>query len=190
MLGPRFVIFPTIRRALLTGTMLAGMSVAVAHAQLGSLLGAGSRSSPVSRDSPVTFQADTLEYDRDGALIVATGHVEAWQNDRVLRADRVTFDRNTNVAAASGHVVIVEPDGQVLFCDYAELTEGMRDGVLTDMRAMLAENGKLAANGARRLDAQTNELSAGDLLDLQRVRAAPGGSRRCGTSARARRCRT
>ena len=35
----------------------------------------------------------------------------------------------------------------------------MSDGVLRDMRALLAENGKLAANGARRLEAQTNELS-------------------------------
>ncbi len=70
----------------------------------------------------------------------------------VLRADRITFDRNTNVAAATGHVVMVQPDGQVLFADYAELTQGLRDGVLRGMRAILAENGKLVANGARRTD--------------------------------------
>jgi LPS-assembly protein len=53
----------------------------------------------------------------------------------------------------------MEPDGQVVFSDYAELTEGMRDGVLRNMRAILAENGKLAANGARRTGGQINELS-------------------------------
>lgn len=114
---------------------------------------------PLSRNDPVTFTADQVEYDRDNAIVSASGNVEAWQNDNVLRADRITFDRNTNVAAASGNVVLVEPDGQVLFSDYAELTEGLRDGVLRGMRALLAENGRLVATGARRTDGKLNELS-------------------------------
>jgi LPS-assembly protein len=116
---------------------------------------------PLSGNQPVTFQADSVTYDKDHGLVSADGHVEAWQNDHVLRADRVTFDRNTNVAAAYGHVVIVEPDGQVLFADYAELTQGMRNGVLTGMRALLAQNGRLAANGARRTEGKLNEMSRG-----------------------------
>jgi len=116
---------------------------------------------PVTGQQPVTFQADSVTYDKTGGLVTADGHVEAWQNDHVLRADRVTFDRNTNVAAAYGHVVIVEPDGQVLFADYAELSQGMKQGVLTGMRALMAENAKLAANGARRSDGKLNVLSRG-----------------------------
>ena len=77
----------------------------------------------------------------------------------MLRADKVTFDRNTGVAAAKGNVVLLEPDGQVLFADYAELTQDMKNGVLRDMRAILAENGRLAANGARRTEGQINEMS-------------------------------
>jgi LPS-assembly protein len=76
-----------------------------------------------------------------------------------MRADEVTFDRNTGVAAARGHVVLMEPDGQVLFADYAEMTNNMQTGVLKDMRALLAENGRLAANGARRTDGEINEMS-------------------------------
>jgi LPS-assembly protein len=114
---------------------------------------------PINRTDPVAFTADQVQYDRDNALVTATGNVEAWQNDHILRADKITFDRNTNVAAAVGHVVMIEPDGQVLFSDYAELTEGLRDGVLRGIRAILAENGKLVANGARRVDGKVNELS-------------------------------
>lgn len=114
---------------------------------------------PLNRTDPVAFTADEVQYDRDRGIVTATGHVEAWQNDHVLRADKVTFDRNTNIAAANGNVILVEPDGQVLFSDYAELTEGMRDGVLRGMRALLAENGKLVANGARRSEGTINELS-------------------------------
>ena len=116
---------------------------------------------PVTGNQPVTFQADMVTYDKVHGLVTADGHVEAWQNDHVLRADRVTFDRNTNVAAAYGHVVIVEPDGQVLFADYAELGSGMRNGVLTAMRAIMQENAKIAANGARRTDGKLNILSRG-----------------------------
>ena len=114
---------------------------------------------PPNRTDPVAFTADEVQYDRENALVTATGSVEAWQNDYVLRADKITFDRNTNIAAASGHVVITEPDGQVLFADYAELGEGMREGVLRSMRAILAENGKLVANGARRVEGKVNEMS-------------------------------
>lgn len=111
------------------------------------------------RNAPVSFTADDVQYDREGGIVTASGHVEATQNDRTLRADRIVFDRNTGVAAATGHVVLIEPDGQVVFSEYAELTQDMKDGVLTGMRALLAQNGKLAANGARRTDAKINELS-------------------------------
>lgn len=117
--------------------------------------------SPLDPKKPVTFIADAVEYDRDRGLVTATGHVEAWQNDHVLHADRVTFDRNTNVAAAHGNVILLEPDGKVIFADYAELTQDMKDGVLSGMRALLASNGRLAANGARR--------TRGKLIELSRV---------------------
>ena len=55
---------------------------------------------PVSGNQPVTFQADSVTYDKTNGLVSADGHVQAWQNDHVLQADRVTFDSNTNVAAA------------------------------------------------------------------------------------------
>jgi LPS-assembly protein len=154
---------PSRRRMLLAGVFAGACTLLAfpteAPAQFAVLKGGSKTTPPPSRNEPVTFTADNLEYDRDRALVTATGNVEAWQGDHILKADRVTFDRNTNVAAAEGHVVLVEPDGQVLFSDYAELTEGMRDGVLRGMRSLLAENGRLAANGARRTEGKLNELS-------------------------------
>ncbi len=143
---------------------VAALSVAAAAlprgagAQLSSVVG-NKQTTPIDNKQPVAFTADDFNYDRTSGIVTATGHVEAWQNDHVLRADKVTFDRNTNVAAASGNVVLVEPDGQVLFSDYAELTQGMREAVLKGMRTVLAQNGKLVANGARRTDGQVNEMT-------------------------------
>jgi LPS-assembly protein len=136
---------PSLRRALAIGaTALLGLS-APAWAQ--------------DRNAPVTFTADDVQYDREAGVVTATGSVEAWQNDRTLRADKIVFDRNTGIAAATGHVVLQEADGQVVFSDYAELTQDMKDGVLSGMRALLSQNGRLAANGARRTDAKVNELT-------------------------------
>lgn len=148
-----------LRPALLGGGYALGALVApgVALAQFAVQHGHGG--APASRSAPVTFRADNVDYDSHNGLVTWTGHVQIWQNDHILRADRVTYDRNTDVAAASGHVALVEPDGQVVFSDYAELTQGMRQGVMDNMRALMTQNGKLAANGARRTDGQINELS-------------------------------
>jgi LPS-assembly protein len=145
------------RTALWIAVGLVLLAAAAAHAQFAGPHAA--KDEPVRKDQPVFYQADNAEYDRDAGIVTLTGHVEIWQGDRVLRADKVTYDRNTQVAAATGNVVLLEPDGQVLFADYAELSQGMKDGVMRGVRAQLAENGKLAANGGRRTEAEVNELS-------------------------------
>lgn len=114
---------------------------------------------PISKSQPVTFLADKITYDRNSGVVTATGHVEAWQNDRVLQADRITYNRNTGISVATGHVVVVEPDGQVLFADRAELSRGMENAVLTGMSVRLAENGRLIANGGERTGGKINELA-------------------------------
>lgn len=112
-----------------------------------------------AREEPVYYQSDTVDYDRERGIVTLTGKVEFWQGDRMLLADKVTYNRNTGMAAAIGNVVLLEPDGQTVFADYAELTAGMKDGVMAGLRALLAQNGRLAANGARRTDGRVNELS-------------------------------
>ena len=130
-----------------------------AQAQLGTIVSGSARAPAPQVNQPVYYLADQASYDKAASLVTLSGHVEIWQGERVLRAERVTYDRATGVAAASGHVVLLEPDGQVLFSDYAELSGGFKDGVLKGMSARLAENGTLAANGARRTNGTVNELS-------------------------------
>ena len=152
-------------RRVVASCLIASVAVLLGHgradAQLTTLAGGGGGHGGArgNNNAPVTFQADNVSYDKDRALITASGHVVAWQNGNVLLADRVTFDRNTDVAAAYGHVALVQPDGEVLFSNYAELTQGMRQGVLEGMRALLAQNARLAANGARRFEGKVNDLS-------------------------------
>ncbi|MFT8246713.1 LPS-assembly protein LptD [Roseomonas sp. BN140053] len=152
------------------GAALAGLLVALqapgAEAQtaptaLESIGRAGG--APANRNAPVTFTADSVDYDENSSVVSATGNVEAWQNERILRADRFTYNRETGIATAEGNVQLLDPSGQVLFADRAELSAGMRDVVVEGVRALLAQNGKLAANGARR-----TYREQGSLLDLAR----------------------
>lgn len=116
---------------------------------------------PPAQDQPVTFTAEEVEYDQNRALVVARGRVEAWQGNRVLRADEFTYDRNTGVATARGNVQLIEADGQVIFAESVELRNEFKDGVLEGLRGLLAQNGRVAAAGARRTD--------GNFFDLSRV---------------------
>ena len=113
------------------------------------------------RNAPVTFTADEVEYDQDRNLVTARGSVEAWQNERFLRTDTFTYKRVTGIATAEGNVQLLEPDGQVTFADRAELTGDMRNGVIEGLKARLAQNGRMVANGARRTD--------GNVVDMSRV---------------------
>jgi LPS-assembly protein len=117
---------------------------------------------PVARpdpNAPVTFTAEEVEYDRERGVVTARGGVEAWQGERFLRADEFSYDRNTGIVRVRGNVQLLEPDGQVLFADEAELKSGLRDGVLEGVRALLAGNARMAATGARRTGGTVNELA-------------------------------
>ena len=149
------------RRAALPG--LAGAAVALALllpappvAQTG-LPGLGGNRQ-MSND-PVTFTAEEVEFDQNSDVVTARGRVEAWQGDRVLRADLFTYNRTTGVATAEGNVVLIEPDGQALFADRAELQGGMRDAAIEGLRGLLTSNARLAAAGARRTDGRITDLS-------------------------------
>jgi LPS-assembly protein len=148
------------------GTPVVATAVAVAALLLvptlpGAQTGIGSLGNRSASNEPVTFTAEEVEYDQNTNTVAARGRVEAWQGDRVLRADEFTYNRDTGVATARGNVVLIEPDGQALFADRAELSGGMRDAALEGLRGLLTSNARLAAAGARR--------TGGTVTDLARV---------------------
>ena len=149
-----------LRLSLLAGTMaaLVTLSPSDALAQLSQLTKIGT-AQPTTKEEPVTFTADQVEYDREHSLVTARGHVEAWQAGRVVRADQMTFNRETGVIVAIGNVVMMEPSGQVMFAQYAELSSDMSEGILKTVRGVLDHNARLAANGMRRTGGVLNELS-------------------------------
>jgi LPS-assembly protein len=140
---------------------LAALALVLHPTHPGAQPGFGGLENRAATEGPVTFTAEEVEYDQTTDTVTARGRVEAWQGDRVLRADEFTYNRTTGVATATGNVALIEPDGQTLFVDRAELTDGMRDAALEGLRGLLAANARLAAAGARR--------TGGSVTDLARV---------------------
>ena len=111
--------------------------------------------------SPILFRADEVEYDEQLALTVARGHVEISQNGLVLLADTVSYNQRTDTVTASGNVSFSQPTGEILFADFMELRDSMNEGFARNVRMLLSDRSRLAANTARRTNGNRTELRRG-----------------------------
>jgi LPS-assembly protein len=124
--------------ALTLGAAMASLTPLQAWAQ--------NRQAP-SKDVPLVFAADEVTYDRQLDIVTLRGRVEIFQNDRVLTADTVSYNRKADLMSASGNVTVMEPTGEVAFANYMEVTGDLKNGVARDIRLLMADNSRFAANG-------------------------------------------
>lgn len=108
--------------------------------------------------TPVLLVADEVVYDESLGIVTARGGVELSQGPRVLLADMVSYNRKANTVIASGNVSLMEPSGEVLFSDYAELNDELKTGTIQNFRALLVDGSRLAAAQGRRTANQRKEL--------------------------------
>jgi len=111
-----------------------------------------------SSSQPVLLSADEISYNEDLGIVVATGSVEIAQGARVVLADRVTYNERENTVSAVGHVRLLEPGGEVVFAEYMELTDDMKNGVVRDLRILLTDNSRIAAAGGRLQGGERTEM--------------------------------
>ena len=105
------------------------------------------------------MKADSLTYDKNFGTVIASGNVEISQGHRLLIADTVFYNEGQDLMTASGNVTLMEPSGEVLFADYMELSDEMRDGVVRNIRLLLDEDTRIAANSARRSGGNRTEMN-------------------------------
>src|SRR5438552_1586444 len=120
---------------------------------------ASERHKTQEKNAPIVFQADEVQYDDQLALTVAKGHVEISQGGEVLLADMVSYNQRTDTITASGHVSLLEPTGEVAFADFMELRDSMNNVFAQNVRRLLADRSRLAANAARRINGNRFELA-------------------------------
>jgi LPS-assembly protein len=76
--------------------------------------------------------------------------VEISQGERVLHADSVSYNLRDDIVTASGNVTLLDPDGEVVFADYVELTGDLREGFIKDIRVLLSDRSRMAADSGLR----------------------------------------
>ena len=103
-------------------------------------------------DSQAVISADEIAYDEAQDTVIANGNVEIAHGERILLAETVRYDQRNDAVVASGNVVLLEPSGEVIFADYVELSDELRSGIVENIRILLADDSRFAANGARRID--------------------------------------
>src|SRR5581483_8265140 len=110
---------------------------------------------------PFLLIADEVQYDEELGLTVAKGHVEISQLNQIVLADTVTYNQKTDTLTASGHVSLLEPTGDVLFGEFAELHDQLKDGFIKDVRALLSDRSRIAGNTARWYSGSRTEIRRG-----------------------------
>lgn len=109
-------------------------------------------------DAPVLINADELAHDRDLGIVTARGHVEVSRENRVLLADTVTYNTKQDTVIASGNISMVEPDGNVMFADYFEVSGDLKRGFARQVYLLLADRSRLMAASATRVAGERNEM--------------------------------
>jgi LPS-assembly protein len=135
--------------------------IAVAAAPLWPALTAELPANLPNDETPILLLADTVSYDQELGVVTASGNVEVSQGDYVLLADNMTYTEATEVVTATGNVVLIDPNGDVIFSDFAELTGDLREGAIQGIRLLLADGSRLAAASAVRTEGNRTVLNRG-----------------------------
>lgn len=119
---------------------------------LGAGIAAPGQAQETDDPTPVLLNADELVYDEELGVVTAMGHVELAQGLRVVFADRLTYNERTNVVTATGNVSLLEPNGDVIFAEYAEMTNDLAQGFVDQVRVLMTDNSRIAATEGERTD--------------------------------------
>jgi hypothetical protein len=87
----------------------------------------------------VDINSDTLNYDKDHDVYIATGavHMVISEQNSELYSDKLTYDRNQNLAIAEGKVVIIK-NGQRTEGSYAKIDLTRKSALINDVSTTLS----------------------------------------------------
>ncbi|MBI1274633.1 LPS assembly protein LptD [bacterium] len=113
---------------------------------------------PAEGKEPVYIEADSMHFDQTSQIASAVGNVVIVQGKRVLRADRVAYHEPSGAVRASGNVSMLEPDGNVFFAEHVELRDGLKRGIIHQLRARFIDNSMMAANEGEKVSDSVTKL--------------------------------
>ncbi|WP_136440875.1 LPS-assembly protein LptD [Pacificoceanicola onchidii] len=107
---------------------------------------------------PALLVADQVFVEND-TLLIATGNVEALHDGIRLTATRIVYDQSTDTLQIDGPIRITDEAGNILLADYAQMDQGLRNGLLSSARMIMDQQLQLAAVEAQRVEGRYTQLS-------------------------------
>ena len=115
----------------------------------------------IDKSQPLYLQGDELIYDTGGNRVIARGNVEIFYNNYILTADQVVYDQSANTLTAVGNVMLKEPNGNIVRADRYTLTDDFRDGFVSQLSIVAADDTRIAAEKATRRGGNTTVFTNG-----------------------------
>jgi len=153
----------TIRRIILAAitAITLNLSGAVAYAQ-------------TAKDQPTAFSADSMTHDSELGIVTARGHVEINQSGRTLVADLISYDQTRDLIRASGNVTLHRINGDVVFANSMEISGDLKNGLIDNMRAILADKSRIAAQKAQLVNDETMTMEHVVYTRCEKCKQNPG----------------
>jgi LPS-assembly protein len=127
----------------------------------GNGMAGGTANGTAQKQDPVLLTADQVTFDEVNSLVTASGNVELAQGKRSVRADKITYNQKTKVVTATGKIRLVEPSGDIIFADYAELTDDLKDVFIENIRVLMTDNGRMAGTEGERREGRLTRVNRG-----------------------------
>lgn len=121
-------------------------------------LGAGPAQAQSSSSRGATLVADSVQLGADRTLI-ARGNVEVLHGAARLRASAITYDRSSGALQISGPITLTDDGNTVVLADAAQLSDDLREGILTSARVVMDRQLQIAAAEMQRLGGRHTVLS-------------------------------
>lgn len=111
--------------------------------------------------SPAVIDADSIEYDAVRDVVTAEGGVTVVQGARALSADRIEYFVGEDRIVATGAVTLLEPGGEVVRADRAEISDGLKRAVAESLGLRLTDGSRIVGRGVERRDGVGTTLTDG-----------------------------
>lgn len=132
-----------IRAAVLAGALTLLASAATAQSPFGR--------SEAPDDAPAVIEAGAIDYDSRQEIVTATGGVSIVQGERALSAREIQYFVREDRVVAIGDVTLLEPGGEVVTADRAELSDGLKRAVADRLGLRLADGSLLVGREVNRV---------------------------------------
>ena len=107
----------------------------------------------VNPNATTLLYANEVTQEKEQGLVIAKGNVEVEHEGTMLFADTLTYNERLKRLTATGNVRLKTLEGDVIFSQFLEMSDDLKEGVLNDIYMILRDDAKLAAATAQRENA-------------------------------------